>query len=106
MDTQPEQQEEQLGQEEAGEEEKPSPMLGMIMAFVGGALAIAAIRLEYFVVDFAACGCFVLAWQLSQALNQEDWPDHPLANKSTRSLLLVFAGLTGIIGALRLARVG
>ena len=84
----------------------PSPWPATFLALLGGALAIASIRLEHFGTDFAACACLLLSWHLTRSLGQDDLPDHPLARRSTRGLLLGFAALTALIGTLRLIRAG
>ena len=88
--------------EDSTERESPSPWPATLLVFVGGALAVASIRLENYAVDFGACACLVIAWRLSDALDAKEWPGHPLARKSTRMLLVAFATIAGLVGALRL----
>jgi hypothetical protein len=78
----------------------------VFFAFLGGGLAMAAIGLEHWAVEFAACGCLVVAWYLSRPLGEAETNPHPLGRRSTQLLLMAFAAVTGVAGVLRLIRGG
>jgi hypothetical protein len=84
----------------------PTAWPAVFFAFAGGGLAMAAIGLEHWAAEFAACGCLALAWYLSRQLGEAENNVHPLGRRSTQLLLMAFAAITGVAGVLRLIRGG
>lgn len=85
-------------------EQAPSPLLAVFLAFVGGVLAVTSIRVEHFALDFAAALCFLAAWRTTLAFGTDGRSEHPMAQRSTQTLLMAFAVLVALIGTLRLVR--
>ena len=84
----------------------PRTWPAVLFAFLGGGLAMAAIGIEHWAAEFGACGCLVVAWYLSRPLGEAESNPHPMGRRSTQLLLMAFAAITGVAGALRLIRGG
>lgn len=115
-----------MDEEQEPQAEQSSPWPALTFAFLGAGLAVAGMSVEGPTVEFLACGCLLFSWYLArtsgddaagdEAADDETLivetapkkpaPNHPMANRSTQLLLLLFALLTGVIGALRVMRGG
>jgi len=79
-----------------------SPVAVLMLTFAGGGLALLSIRLRHGATDLAACACLLAAWYLSGRLTRGGQAAHPLGRRYPRTLLLLFAALTGAAGVLRI----
>ena len=110
-----------MDEEQKPQAEQSSPWPALTFAFLGAGLAVVGMSVEGPTVEFLACGCLLFSWYLARTSGDDaardeagddetpiaetapkrPVPDHPMAKRSTQLLLLLFALLTGAIGALR-----
>ncbi|MCP4246595.1 MAG: hypothetical protein GY778_06065 [bacterium] len=100
-----------------------SPYPAVALAFVGGGLALADVSIQHWPLAFGACGCLLASWYLARFAGPSPGEDeaadenalsgeapepivHPLAKRSTQTLLLALALITGAVGIYRVMHLG
>ena len=100
-----------------------SPYPAVALAFVGGGLALADVSIQHWPLAFGACGCLLVSWYLARFSGQSPGEEqgtgdecrsgeapepveHPLAKRSTQTLLLALALIAGAVGVYRVMHLG
>ncbi len=95
----------------------------MALAFVGGGLALADVSIQHWPLAFGACGGLLASWYLARfsgaspgeeqgtgdECRSDEAPEpigHPLAKRSTQTLLLALALIAGAVGVYRVMHLG